>query len=259
MSAQLTEQVKELDVGAAKIIDSITAPEVRSKGLHDYVTDVDVAVSNYLCERLPQLLPGSRVISEEADVTEPDDGYCWIIDPIDGTSNFICGSPEYAISIGLIRHKKAILGVVYAPSLKKLYYAAEGHGAFCNGEPIRVSEAENLESSLILSETNPYSSSRETNLFQKILTELYPDCIDYRITGSAALDCCYIACGCGGVFVAENLKPWDYAAGEVLIREAGGMLTTFEGKMQTYEGSTSVLAAHGPVHEEVLNRLRKFI
>ena len=187
MYKKLIEKVKTIVYEAAGIIDDIKKPRVNEKGINDFVTEVDIKISQFLCDKLPKLVKESVALSEEGSIVNPEKGYYWVIDPIDGTSNFIYGIPDYGISVALLKNGKPVLGVVYAPKKDEMYYAAEGLGAFCNGKPIQVCQDEHIKSTLILSETNPYSD-RETNMYTAVFGELFKDCIDYRITGSAALD-----------------------------------------------------------------------
>ena len=256
MYKKLIEKVKTIVYEAADIINDIKKPRVNEKWINDFVTEVDIKISQFLCDKLPMLVKESVALSEEGSIVNPEKGYYWVIDPIDGTSNFIYGIPDYGISVALLKNGKPVLGVVYAPKKQEMYYAAEGLGAFCNGKPIRVCKDEHIKSTLILSETNPYSD-RETNMYAAVFGELFKDCIDYRITGSAALDCCYIACGRGGVFVSENLKPWDYAAGVIIIQEAGGVMTQWDGEELRYFGGSTFLATNGQLHKEALERIKE--
>lgn len=255
MYNKILKQVREIVLEAAEIIDSMEKIQIKEKGINDFVTTCDIKISNFLCDRLPKILENSRVISEEGNIVAPEKGYYWIVDPIDGTSNFIYGIPEHAISVGLVKDGMPVLGVVYAPKKNEMYYAAKGEGAFCNGSSIHVCSDQSISSTIVLAETNPYSS-RPENAFSAVFQELFKDCIDYRITGSAALDCCYIARGRGGVFVSEKLKPWDYAAGVILIQEAGGEITQWNGEALGYFGSSTILATNGQIHEEAVRRIK---
>ncbi len=256
--AELLKKVKILIVEAAEAAKLDHAHSIITKGKQDFVTDADLAVSSFLCEKLPELLPGSTVISEEGYKGEPGEGYYWVIDPIDGTNNFIYQLPMFAISIGLLKNRKSVLGVIYAPRLHEIYYAALGEGAYCNDKPISVCPDETVSKTLVIAETNPYSD-RPTNRFPAVLDNVYLDCIDYRIEGTAALDCCFVACGRGGVFIAENVKPWDYAAGEILVTEAGGCVTQWNGKPMTYYGNSTALLTNGKIHNEMLERIQKVL
>lgn len=257
MYEDLLAKVRQTALEAADVICETHGFQVSQKGEKDFVTEIDLKISDLLCETLPKLIEGSTVISEEGRKGRPERKYCWVIDPVDGTSNLIYDLPAYAISIGLLEDKKPVLGVVYNPKTKEMFWAAKGLGAFCNEKPITVCRDSTISETLILAETNPYCNRRE-NPFHEIISEIFCDCIDYRVIGSAALDCCYVACGRGGALISQNLKPWDYAAGEIILEEAGGFLTQWTGEPVGYYGNSTVLASNGLLHKEILSRLKKF-
>ncbi len=258
MRKDLIIKVKELVEEAAQIVSKPKESQVSQKGEKDFVTEIDLKISDLLCRKLPEILENSVVISEEGYKERPKEGYCWIIDPIDGTNNLIFDFPNYAISVGLLENRIPVLGVVYNPKTREMFWAEKGKGAYCNGERITVCSDAAVENTLVLAETNPYCN-RSENQFHDIMDAMFCDCIDYRITGSAALDCCYIACGRGGAFVAQNLKPWDYAAGIVILEEAGGCLTLWDGSRPRFYGDSAVVATNGLVHQKVLDRLKRFL
>lgn len=253
----LVTEVKLLMQEIVHIIRKTDKFRIEQKGENDFVTEVDMVVSDILCERLPKLIEGSMVISEEGYKGKPEQKYCWIIDPIDGTNNFIYGLPACAISVGLLEDKKPVLGVIYNFNTEEIFWAAKGYGSYCNGRKIHVCNDSAIEKTLILAESNPYCNRKE-NQFHKIMDDIFCDCIDYRIIGSAALDCCYVACGRSGVFLAQNIKSWDYAAGAAILEEAGGRFTKWTGEDMGYDGGSTFLASNGLLHEELLKRLKKY-
>jgi myo-inositol-1(or 4)-monophosphatase len=260
----LLEEVKAAAVEAAAMINEGGNLDVKSKGPKDFVTSLDLRISKFLCRRLPELLPGSLVVSEEEDeISSANSGgsssrYQWIIDPVDGTTNLIYGLPLYAVSIGLLQDAKPVLGVVYNPAGGELFSAAEGLGAWLGDQQIRVNRDPKLSVTLALTETDPYMD-RDKNLSPELIRSVFNSCIDYRITGSAALDICYIAAGRGGVFFSQTLKPWDYAAGSSLIREAGGSISRWDGSPIPFTGKHSVLASNGLIHKEMLDLIGEFL
>ena len=257
MHKDLLEKVKNLVMDVSAIAKHDGQLQIKEKGAKDYVTETDLKISEALIKGLPSLLEGSIVISEEGDQRNLDNRFCWIIDPIDGTSNYIFGWREFCISVGLFENGTSVLGVVYSPGTGEMFYAAKDEGAFCNGERIHVSSDHCIGTTLVLAETNPYCD-RMKNKYINIFKKVFMDCVDYRITGSAALDCCYVACGRGGLLMAENLKPWDYAAGEIIIHEAGGMFTDWKGRKPDYIGNFEALASNGLIHNEAMNILKTF-
>lgn len=230
--------------------------QVMEKGTHDYVTQTDLAVSEFLTGRLLEILPGSQVMSEEdSDHNLPENCDVWIIDPIDGTTNFIYSLPMYCVSIGLLRDGEPILGVVYNPVIGQMFSALKGHGAYLNGEAITVRSDDKIENTLILAETNPYNDRTKSRTMD-VIKSLFVKCIDYRVTGSAALDICYIACGYGGAFVCESLNPWDMAAGCAILSEAGGKFTNWQGKDVSFANVGTLIASNGKLHSEVLEHTK---
>lgn len=209
------------------LFDNQEAIEV--KGHSNFVTTVDKASERRLVEGLSVLLPEAGFVAEEGTSDKRGEEYNWIIDPIDGTTNFIHGLSPYSISVGLSRHQKPVLGVVYEISHGELFYAWEGSPAFLNGTPISVSQSARHEDSLIVTGFPYYDFG---------LLDNYLDCLRYfmlntrgvRRLGSAAIDLCYVACGRFDAFWEYGLHPWDVAAGAFIIRQAGGEVTDFEGK-----------------------------
>jgi myo-inositol-1(or 4)-monophosphatase len=254
----LREKLKQLSVEAAGIAGG-EGLKVQSKGPRDFVTQVDLRISEFLCRRLPALVPGSVVLSEEQNGENTQDApYRWIIDPIDGTTNLIYGLPLYAVSIGLLEEGRPLAGVVYNPASGEMFSAARGAGAFLGEKPIRVNTDPVLAQTLVLAETDPYLD-RDKNRSPELINAVFQDCLDYRITGSAALDICFIACGRGGAFFTQCVKPWDYAGGSVILLEAGGLITCWDNAPLPFEGKHGILATNGLLHREMLDRIRAFL
>ena len=194
----------------------------------DLVTEYDLAVENFLKEKLPPLVPGSIFFGEEeAENADPARGWAFIVDPIDGTTNFVRGLHQSAISVALARDSKVEYGVVYDPFKDELFTARRGGGARLNGRPIQVS-ARPLSEGVFGMGTAIYK--REYLAPTMRLTEqLFRRSCDFRRMGAAALDLCYVACGRYDVFFEYSLCPWDYAAGSLIVTEAGGYASTLEG------------------------------
>lgn len=251
--APLLNQVTALVQEAAALC---TRPNtITAKGEQDFVTEVDTRISDYMMEALPRLLPGSRVLSEEAPPPPHlEQGPLWVVDPIDGTTNYIFGLPLFCISLGLLWEGQPVLGVVYNPAGKELYTACPGSGARLNGAPIRVRQEMCLGQTLLLTETNPYSDRKKTRAMA-VLAGLFLQVVDVRVTGSAALDLCYVAAGRAGVFATEKLTPWDWAAGQAILQEAGGTVTRWDGAVLDLQPGT-ILATNGLLHRESLNAIR---
>jgi myo-inositol-1(or 4)-monophosphatase len=223
---------------------------IEHKGLNDLVSYVDKESEKRLIEGLFKLMPDAGFISEENPETHSisHKQYHWVIDPLDGTTNFIHGLPVFAISIGLMDKDEVVLGVVYEVNKKECFYATKGKGAFCNGIKIRISEAQTLSESL-LATGFPYRFFEKNNEYLQILNALMQRSHGLRRLGSAAVDLAYTACGRFDGFFEFNLKPWDVAAGTLLVQEAGGQVGKFDGGKEVIFGK-EILAA-GNIFEEM--------
>jgi myo-inositol-1(or 4)-monophosphatase len=254
----LLEKVKNLVLEASALIDNGEALDVKAKGARDFLTQVDLRISELLCARLPELLPGSKVLSEEGEQgINPRTGLTWIIDPVDGTTNLIYGLPLYALSVGLLEEGSPVLGAVYNPPGGEMFSAVLGGGAFLGRRRIHVNADASAARTLVLAETDPYMDRRR-NRSPDLIKAVFQDCVDYRVTGSAALDICYIAAGRGGIFFTQALKPWDYAGGSSILLEAGGSLSMWDGSPLPYEGKHNFLATNGLLHAEMLEKIKDF-
>ncbi|MCM1121633.1 MAG: inositol monophosphatase [Eubacterium sp.] len=226
------------------------ANHIKVKGLADYVTQVDTDIQNFLAEELERLTPGIQFLGEEEGLHEMSGDTYWILDPIDGTTNLIHDYQHSVVSLGLYHKGEITLGVVYDPYREDIYHAQKGKGSFRNGQPIHVSEAATLGETIVTIGTSPYDRGlTEVNFrrFQRVFEKSQ----DIRRTGSAALDLAYVACGRTGGFFEALLSPWDFAAGMLLVAEAGGKVTNFEGEPLDLLHRESVVATNGNVHEEL--------
>ncbi len=203
------------------------------------VTKYDKKIQDFLFEELSKIIPGCSFLGEEGDENKTlSDGYCFIIDPIDGTTNFIKGFQHSAISVGLAKDKELITGVVLDPDLNNLFCAEKGKGAFLNGKQIHASNCD-LEHSLVLFGTCPYEHELAKKTFE-LTEEIFYRCIEVRRGGSAALDICYVAAGKADLYYELIIRPWDFASATVILREAGGVCQTLDhesidcGKISSY-------------------------
>jgi len=223
----------------------------KKEGVGNYVTDCDRATQAFLQKELANVLPQAVFVGEEegGDVYRPD-GYCWIVDPIDGTANFIRSMGYSAVSIGLVRDGKPELGVVHNPFSGEMYSAMRGEGATLNGYPIRVSDRR-LKEAIVTFGATSYRKDVTDRMF-RTLRSLFDNCEDLRQLGAASLDICRVAAGKLDAFLELRLSPWDYAAGMCVLLEAGGRITTAEGESVRFDTETSVLAANAACYEEAL-------
>ncbi len=202
--------------------------EIEDKGSSsNLVTKFDKMIQVFLFNELKKIIPGCTFLAEEGDDNKVlTDGYCFIIDPIDGTTNFIKGFQHSAVSVGLAKDKEMIIGVVMDPDLDNIFYAEKGKGAYLNGKRISISNCA-IDSSLVLFGTCPYERELTRSTFE--LTEkVFNKCLEVRRAGSAALDICYVASGKADLYYEMILRPWDWAGASVILKEAGGEAYTFD-------------------------------
>ncbi len=201
---------------------------IQSKGKHNFVTHVDKGAEKRLVAGLEEILPLSGFIAEEGTGSKTNNTYNWVIDPIDGTTNFIHGTPPYAISVALMEQDKVVLGVVYEIVSSECFYSYENSNAFLNGIPIHVSNTSLITDSLIATGF-PYTNFQRMKPFMKSLEYFFTETHGVRRLGSAATDLAYVACGRYDGFYEYDLHPWDVAAGAFIVKQAGGRAGDFHG------------------------------
>lgn len=236
------------------IFQEMTHEKVTEKGAADYVTNVDVAVQNFLKDALSKEFPDIALIAEEKENLglDPAKSY-WILDPIDGTTNLIRDYHLSAVSLGLYENGEITFGVVYNPFTEELFCGAKKEGAFLNGVPIHVSDQPEFKDAVISFGSSPYEKNRAKDLFP-VFYNVFMNCADFRRTGSAALDLCYVACGRQHAFLEQNLKPWDYSGAAVILTEAGGTISDWKNEKLPYLANADILACV-PQFREILLKL----
>ncbi len=224
----------------------------KKDGIGNFVTDCDEAIQAFLQKELSRALPQAVFVGEEdgGDTFRPD-GYCWIVDPIDGTANFIRSMGYSAVSIGLVKDGVPELGVVYNPFSCEMYSAECGNGATLNGRSIHVSDRP-LEDAIVTFGATSYQKDLTDRMF-RTLRSLFDHCEDLRQFGAASLDICRVAAGRLDAFMELRLSPWDYAAGMCILLESGGRITTAEGEPIPFDSETSVLAANDVCYDKALS------
>ncbi len=232
---------------------SFDTTRIESKGLHDLVSYVDKESERRIIAALQALLPESGFIAEEGTNDKHGERFNWVIDPLDGTTNFIQGVPVYAVSIGLLDGDELVLGVVYEVGRDECFYAWKDGGAYLNGEPIHVSDRNNIHDTL-LATGFPYNDFSRMDEYMKFLEWTMKNARGVRRLGSAATDLVYVACGRFDAFWEYDLKPWDVAAGAVIVKEAGGIVTDYSGGDNFLFGR-EIVASNGLINELILARV----
>jgi myo-inositol-1(or 4)-monophosphatase len=228
--------------------------EVRAKQQNDFVTRVDHAAEEAILEIVRKAYPDHAVLAEESGAAAGKAEYEWVIDPLDGTTNFIHGFPQYCVSIA-IRHRGALAhGVVYDPNRNELFTASKGRGAFLNDRRIRVSKCTRLGEALV-GTGFPFKEGARIDLYSKQLRNIMQSTAGVRRAGAAALDLAYVACGRLDAFWEMGLSPWDMAAGALLIQEAGGLVGDLRGD-DGYLQSGEVACATPKIFPTLLEALR---
>lgn len=223
------------------------------KGTVDLVTEVDIASERLIRRELQARFPKIRFHGEEDGGDDWRHGEVWVVDPLDGTTNFANRLPHFAVSIALCNHGEPIAGVVMNPMNNEIYHSFKGGGAFVNGEPIHVGTQKEMNDALAVTGF-PYNRREHLEIIVERLKIMLMHVQCVRRLGSAALDLCHIARGVFAIYWETNLKPWDVAAGTLLVTEAGGRVTRFDGTAMALD-SFELLATNGILHEEAMRLL----
>lgn len=257
--AKITTQVRELTETTGKYlaqqVNQVNEEMIISKARMDFVTEIDKESEIRLVRGLSAILPEAGFIAEEGTSQKKGSRFNWIIDPLDGTTNFIHGVIPFSISIALMDQEQLIIGVVHDPIQQESFYAWQGGGAWLNGNPIAVSSRKELSESLIATGF-PYTDFSLIDPYMSSLRELMECTHGVRRLGSAAMDLAYVAAGRFDAFYEYHLKPWDVAAGTVLVKEAGGTVCDFRGEDNFLFGE-NYLCTNQLIHNEFLNLVRK--
>ncbi|MBM4055174.1 MAG: inositol monophosphatase [Planctomycetes bacterium] len=223
---------------------------INEKAANDFVTDVDKKSEEIIKDHIAKHFSDHAILAEESSANTHASPFLWIIDPLDGTANYIHGVPAFAISIALEIEGELCVGLVYDPLRDDVFTAIKGHGARKNGNPIHVSRSQNIKTSLIATGF-PFRKKHIVDTYVKIFRELFNHVSDLRRGGSASLDLAYTAEGIFGAFFEYALSPWDIAAGALLIQEAGGITTDFSDK-NNYLKTGNIVAGSKTIHTELL-------
>ncbi len=231
-----------------------TAFKIRKKGPVNIVTEIDMAAEKRIVSLVQQAFPSHRILTEESSPYEQPSHYRWIVDPLDGTTNYAHRIPLCCVSIGVEYRGKMILGGIYNALMNELYFAERGKGAYLNGNRIFVSRTNCLEDSLIVTGF-PYDRQEKADFYLKYFKNVMEKAQGIRRLGAAALDLAYVASGRFEAFWELNLKPWDIAAGSLIVEEAGGKISKFDGSRLNIDQPAELLASNKIIHSKLRNIL----
>ena len=236
-----------------RFMDQMDRVDITQKSTNDFVTEVDKKSEEIIINEIQKNYPNHAILAEESGRSKSTDEFCWIIDPLDGTRNFMHGFPHFAISIAVMKKNQLEIGLVYDPITQELFTATRGQGAYLNSRRMRVSGVKKMEMALI-GTGFPFKNKDDTKNYLNTFEKVFLNCGDIRRTGSAALDLAYIAAGRLDGFWEAGLQTWDIAAGALMIKEAGGSVTDFAGG-ETYLEHGNIVAGNTKVHKELLQMI----
>jgi len=233
---------------------SFSTDKVERKHAHDYVSYVDKNSEQMIVAALRKLLPEAGFITEEGSAGHTDEQYVWVVDPLDGTTNFIHGFAPYAVSIALCKGRQIVMGVVYEIVADECFYAWQNGGAWLNRQPLHVGASAINDALLCLQ--LPYNSDAYKPVIKKLIDRFYGNVGSIRMMGSAAIALCYVAAGRLDAYAERYIGQWDYMAGALIVKEAGGKVSDYDGADYFMEGD-SIVATNGVVHEDLLTTIRE--
>lgn len=249
----------EAALAAGKVLienlGKLSADQIETKSKNNFVTEIDKLSEKTIINIINSVFPDHCIFAEESGDNKKDSDYRWLIDPIDGTTNYIHSIPFFCVSIALEYKDEIILGVVYDPVREEMFYAMKGEGAFLNNKKISVSSKEHMSESIV-TVGFPYKSHHNIEKYINTLTKIAGSCSNIRKVGSAALDLAYVAAGRFDGYWELDLSQWDIAAGIIIVREAGGMVTDIEGK-EGFMETGNIVASNKKIHSQILNVLNK--
>ena len=257
ISCQISELAKEVGCFIKEERSKITPDDVELKGKASLVTYVDKNAEKLIVEKLHQLIPEAGFITEEGTAGQHGEQWKWVVDPLDGTTNFIHGIFPHSVSIGLVKDDQPVAGVVYEIGQDELFYAWEGGGAWLNGKQIHVSKSTKHED-VLLATGFPYYNFEIIGRYLKLLEFFMLETRGMRRMGSAAVDLAYVACGRFDGFFEHALHPWDVAAGVILVKEAGGVISDFNGGNNFLYGK-EIVAANSGYFPEFFKKVNEFL
>ncbi len=252
---QVCDVAKDTGAYIREELPRLRGADIETKGLHNYVTHVDTTAEKRIVKALEQLLPEAGFIVEEESIRKEGGDYRWVVDPLDGTTNFIHGLPCFSVSVALMHRDEVVIGVVYEINLDECFYAWKGGGTYLNETPVHVSDAGSLDDSL-LATGFPYYDYSLIDKYMQLFTWCLRHTHGVRRIGSAAVDLAYVACGRFEAFFEYSLSPWDVAAGSLIVKEAGGMVTDFS-EGSNYIFNKEIVASNQGVFDELMKKVKE--
>jgi myo-inositol-1(or 4)-monophosphatase len=256
----ILDTARQAALSAAKILldnfGKVKKTDIVEKQLNDFLTYVDEQSERQIITCIQDRFPDHAILAEESGMAAGHSDYTWIIDPLDGTKNYISGIPVFAISIALNYRDDIILGVIYDPLRREMYHALKGKGAFLNDQSIQVSGQNSLFGSL-LATGFPFRFKEFLPTYMNCFEEIFKNISGMRRMGAAAIDLAYVASGKFEGFWEIALSPWDVAAGQLLVREGGGIVSDFWGK-DDYLSHEYFIATNGLIHDDLLKIIQKY-
>lgn len=255
----ICDKVRQVAIGAGEFIReqrlTFSTDKVELKGRHNLVSYVDKEAEKLIVAGLLQIIPNSSVLAEEGTNSGTEQAeYCWIIDPLDGTTNFVHGMPPYCVSIALQCGTESVVGVVYEITADECFYAWQGSAAYMNGKQISVSGESEIENSLVITGL-AYNIDHVRERFNKLFDYFNRNSHGARRLGSAAADLAYVAIGRAECFYQANLSPWDVAAGALIVQRAGGCVTDFR-EGDDYVFGKEIIATNAVTHKQFLDIIK---
>lgn len=245
-----TEAVRSASKIILRFMDRMDTIEINKKNINDVVTEVDRLSEQEIIDHIQKAYPDHSILAEESGMIEGNE-YCWIIDPLDGTTNYVHSFPHFAISIAVKQKDQLTIGVVYDPIRNELFTAVRGEGAHLNNRRIRVSECKQAENSLI-GTGFPFRKKQQTKHYLNTFESVFLNTSGIRRAGAASLDLAYVAAGRLDGYWEASLKEWDIAAGALLVQEAGGLLSDFQGE-NNYLFTGNIIAGNPKIHKSLQN------
>jgi myo-inositol-1(or 4)-monophosphatase len=225
--------------------------QMTSKSETDFVLSADLEAEKYILKAIQQNFPNDQIFSEEAGVLEGNGEYSWIVDPLDGTANFQAHIPYFCVSIAIMQHETIVMAFVYDPINHRMYSAEKSNGSFVNEEKMQVSKTNELKKFFVSYSTSNHKTEAIVDLGSKCFNKILHNCRAIRLQGSSILDLCNLANGTFDGLVKVGANYWDFAAGCLIVEEAGGQVTDFEGNMWD-TNSSNILASNGMLHKDLI-------